>query len=510
MPYSGAADEKLPDHIKKLDESSRTKWVGAFNGAYAQCVKENKDDCEGRSFRIANASVKKSWLKENKNYGEVLAHMPGPMSWEDLELQHEIAEDQNDLQNIWWDFRIITDSIMYDGALSQEQKRTMLATAASGYAARVADVTEGSDDEAKGKSLKALVSDAWHRIVGRKQKQPFTIYKDLSGQLRFFAWASNNFRDRDNPPEIISAKAHEEFVTYLDSGGSMPELWLWHTKGTRWGVADMVDFADGFLLVSGTIDKGCEGIAETVSKMKGLGVSHGFRTIDYDKANGIINQYRSFEISPLPRFAAANAFTSLEVLQKELTEMMNPLKKAFLAKTLGEARANELEKQTEGMGKALTDLGVESKEAKPAAAKPGEEKAKAGAAVAEPPAPAKAPGEMTAAEITAHIEDIVAKSPAIKALAELVGESIGPVAQVLPKIAKTFADQDAAIKELKKSDDEKFAAWFKTDRKPYRASADEKTKLDDAEAAKAKEKNAPSTSWFKDMVSSGMPGGAPK
>jgi hypothetical protein len=92
-----------------------------------------------------------------------------------------------------------------------------------------------------------------------------TLWKDADGPLRWAAWFSNNYRDDDNPPEIISAAAHREFVKAVDDGEwPKPELWFWHVKGSKFGQVDLVAYAEdtGFTLAAGTIDKGKESIAQ--------------------------------------------------------------------------------------------------------------------------------------------------------------------------------------------------------------------------------------------------------
>ena len=62
MPYSGPGDSTLPPRIQKLALARRRQWVGAFNGAFGTC-KGSKRTCEGRAFRIANASIKELGMK---------------------------------------------------------------------------------------------------------------------------------------------------------------------------------------------------------------------------------------------------------------------------------------------------------------------------------------------------------------------------------------------------------------------------------------------------------------
>lgn len=110
-----------------------------------------------------------------------------------------------------------------------------------------------------------------------EQETGFRVWKQKDGTYRWLAVYSNNFRDDDNPPEIISRKSHKTFVEMVDKSiVPFPELWLWHIPGTRVGQADMVDFTtEGFAVASGTFDPGREKVAQSLAKMTDQGVSHG-------------------------------------------------------------------------------------------------------------------------------------------------------------------------------------------------------------------------------------------
>lgn len=192
--------------------------------------------------------------------------------------------------------------------------------------------------------------------------QSFVTFKDTSGQWRWFSWTSNKFRDRDNPPEIFRDSAHKEYVAHVDKTGEFPELWFWHEPGTTWGKADWVDYADGFLMHSGTVDPKFSGVAEALSKQKNLGVSHGYHFLHSDPQNGIIGWYRTFEVSPLPMKAAANPWTGIAMLQKERGEMgFNTGKREEMVKLIGEDMVKRFEDNTTELVKELDRMGVEYK-----------------------------------------------------------------------------------------------------------------------------------------------------
>ncbi|KKN78097.1 hypothetical protein LCGC14_0353240 [marine sediment metagenome] len=192
--------------------------------------------------------------------------------------------------------------------------------------------------------------------------QSFVTFKDMNDQWRWFAWTSNKFRDRDNPPEIFEDSAHKDYVEYLDEGGKFPELWLWHQPGTRWGQADWVDYSDGLLMHSGTIDPGFEDAAKAISDQKDWGVSHGYHYLHSDEKNGIIGWYRDFELSPLPMRAAANVWTGIAMLKKELGEMgFNKDKRETLVGMIGEDIVAKFEGNSKDLVAELDRLGVEYK-----------------------------------------------------------------------------------------------------------------------------------------------------
>ncbi len=315
------------------------------------------------------------------------------------------------------------------------------------------------------------------------QQKPFVLFKDNDGNLRWFAWTSNKWRDQDNPPEIISEKAHQDYIAYLDSTGNYPEAWLWHTPGTKWGQADWADYADGFLMVSGTVDPGREHIADALANDKDLGVSHGFVYRHSDPEQGIIGYYRSFEVSPLPINAAANPWTSMEVLSKEIDMGLSGKKREWLVGHLGEDEVTRIEGDTEALKAALVAEGVDFKDA-PADDGEGDDKNKVPATA--PPADDEANKALVATVAEAAVKAIT-ESDAFKGLTEGQAE--------LTETVKGLADRMAAL-EL--TDDEKIAAQVGARaHKPngHVASRDDKNVVTKEEAP-----GGPSVDWFKETV----------
>jgi hypothetical protein len=188
------------------------------------------------------------------------------------------------------------------------------------------------------------------------------VQKDNNGDWRWIGWVSNNFKDREG--DIITEKAHQEFVQYLDDNpNDAPRFWSWHTKETeRKHRADWWDYRNGFLLMSGKLtEKEAQGLLRVAAKQQ-LGMSHGFVALRDPQGQHLIKFYRSYEASDLPLKSAANAFTDVNALLKQEVKPMSKDKAAYLTEVLGEEQAARILKDAEDAQKLLDGAGVESKE----------------------------------------------------------------------------------------------------------------------------------------------------
>lgn len=390
--FSGASDSKLPSNVKPLSVEKRRQWVGAWNGRFRDCKSDggSADTCESSAFAVANVAIKKEMSEEemavfvkDMTEAETTKFYMGQIEAWDISLAQFSQEEseysstgggeERACSNCRW-FVAPGGCIVVEGyplpivpnGISNKWLARKEAEEMDPIPVRIVEgeaALSGFLETAKGMiaSLGRLLKDSADTYREIEPSRQFALYKDTAGELRWFAWMSNKWRDRDNPAEIIEEKAHQEYVAWVDKTKNFPEAWLWHTPGTRWGVADVVDYTDGFLVVSGTVDKGMETVAESMEG-EDLGVSHGFRYRHSDKDQGIIGWYRSFELSPLPPDAAANQWTSMDMIGKEVDMGFNQAKREFLVDKLGEARVNLLEDDTKGMRQALEKAGVESKE----------------------------------------------------------------------------------------------------------------------------------------------------
>lgn len=296
--------------------------------------------------------------------------------------------------------------------------------------------------------LKSLVSrpepDATAATVAEPASR-FMVWKAGDGRYRWLAIYSNKYRDRDNPPEILAGDAHKEFVAAVDAGEwPEPELWLWHTRGTRAGEALGLAYDDrGFALAVGAFDDGREAIAEALAAEDGLGVSHGMplseiRRDDVDKT--VITRYRSVEISPLPLWAAANELTGFATYGGS-TMAVTDEKRGWLARLLGEKGMADLDAKLDELSKEADGLDFKGNEGD--APEPAPEVKEALADVA-PPGPA--PDVVTRTEVADAVGAALADvTGAVQALAGLVGELSASVKALNADVVALKADDEAKI-----------------------------------------------------------------
>ena len=313
---------------------------------------------------------------------------------------------------------------------------------------------------AKAAMPKIKAAAAKFKIGVAKKDSGFLVEKDRQGNFRWIGWTTGHWRDQDygrhEKGELIPTAAHQRFMAWLDAKAAerAPELWAWHTPGTATKHrADWWDYADGFVLMSGPLTKAEGERLAALAAKEDLAMSHGFLGWNIDAAEGIIGDYRSYEVSYLPRQKAAAVWTAFETIRKEVTEMLNPDKRAFLVSAIGEDRVRDIEADTKGAADTL-DLVLESKEAGDPEPAP--------AAEAEPtPAPAGDPapepeGEPVPEAIKALAKSIAGEVEAKIGVTKLNGFLTDMAGQV-GTLQKTVAEIGTKVEALQKTDDQKIA-----------------------------------------------------
>jgi hypothetical protein len=206
-------------------------------------------------------------------------------------------------------------------------------------------------------------------------------YKDKKGDLWFIGVYSNNFADRHD--EIISEKAHEEFVGWLKEKKIKPPIVFIHEpdypdvfhavhylglitgritpdefndnlfklyEKTAIAQTETVFMLNGFTFVVAKVFENKREIAhQLMERQESWGMSHGF--IVAEKSANIINKYRSFEFSLLPHNWVANRGTPIifkEGKMEELAELkaLDEKDREILTDILGGNSEKTLEEKT--------------------------------------------------------------------------------------------------------------------------------------------------------------------
>lgn len=235
----------------------------------------------------------------------------GVYSFQDAEKVDEAAEQMKALRDKIWMFEDIATNILYSEELVD--KAGALATLIDEFKAKIVEPETSDEEEAK-TNIEALEVEA-------SKVNSLTFTKQADGRTRWFGTWSNNFKDFDNPPDIITKSGHQKFIKMLEDGAvPFPELWLFHEESTKFGETDMVSFIPlsqnsevVFVIASGLVDKGKENISDSLAEDEDvLGMSHGMknvvRTTDAD-GNQLITDFVTYEFSVLPLGYAANKLT---------------------------------------------------------------------------------------------------------------------------------------------------------------------------------------------------------
>lgn len=157
---------------------------------------------------------------------------------------------------------------------------------------------------------------------------PMMIWKDASGQYKWFGVYSNSYIDKHK--DILTEESHLDFVKAVESGEwDLPELLVWHIPGSRIGKAEFVAYDEetGLSYAGGYIDPSKAEFAEFLMTEKDKGMSHGMpkETVKRDTVDRrLIKRYRSLELSVLPLTEAANEITGFLVGDNDMSVKMNP------------------------------------------------------------------------------------------------------------------------------------------------------------------------------------------
>jgi len=320
--------------------------------------------------------VEKQEEKESKDDHNKMYDMDsGPISFSEMQSEREAKEAAYKVQDLAYEFPHMVKRIINRSDI--EDKDAALAILSNEFISFAQDALSQSDTKEKWQPLTnslAKLKDKVMKVATKEESRQdsFSIwYNKETDQWRWLAIYSNNYRDNDNPPEIISKASHEQFNKAVNAGEvPYPELWLWHIPGSQFGQADWHHYTDdGFAIASGYVDKGKEQVAKGLAAYNDeLLTSHGMPKthIQRDTVDkSIITRHITREISPLPASAAANKLTSFEVLNKKEGEQVAipKDKKEFLKQVgMSDADIEQIETSVKDKATQAEEAGLEKKE----------------------------------------------------------------------------------------------------------------------------------------------------
>lgn len=392
--YSGADDPDLPDYIKKLPLTIRSRWVSNYNWG----VMDTQDDEDAAEQADQYTTVSVDDMAEILGVKEVMG-----------------AGDKTP--------NISVSSVRAAIAPTKSQAAPLDRTG----------VQAGSFLQ----RFKAWFTDPESMpapkptVLSSNPLNMFSVYKGDDGSMHVLTVYSNIFKDSHK--QIISTAAHQEYVAAAEAGDAYyPDLYLWHGgPDTKWGTVETVSFVDGFAIAGGVVDPGKEHVALKLKEMadKGeLAVSHGF--LGLLGSDGVYQRYRPFEISPLPVGSESNPWTGVDFNLKENGMAFTDKKKAWL-KTNFKMNDDDIvaaEKSFEAMGAALKPL-IDYKEG-----------------AGETPAPTPpAPTPPDPAPVPPPPNPAAPAAPAVTAAA--AEDSLAPQIVAMAKAIEGLAVQVKALKE---------------------------------------------------------------
>jgi len=354
--------------------------------------------------KAANKQVAALYVSENKEVSDAEDDMlhakmidegpmwvpPGITSFADLDAYMESEVMADHMRHVTDHFGQIASNIMMNEMV--ENKTEALSALAKEFTERISQKSMDDASEEKeydGLDASPCEEERWLDRMANKLKELIGldrspspspdlfshIWKEVDGQYHWLAAYTNNYRDNDNPPEIISSDAHKEFDQAVNNGlWPMPEVWLWHIPypvgQTHYHT---YDDKSGFCIAGGMFDKDKPWAAEGIVKAGWQGISHGMprkeiERNDVDKS--IITRRRTREITFLPTYAAANR-AAFHIISKEIDDMdeikeIPAHKREEFVKAFGEERVKQMEEELAQRAQQAKDSGVESKEQTPA------------------------------------------------------------------------------------------------------------------------------------------------
>jgi len=461
MPYSGASDPKLPDHVKELSIAKRRQWVSAFNETMADC---EGDDCEGKAMRVANGVAK----GQRDYYGADVA-MPASMA---SRVPQEDANytpfggvanggAESCLRCRWFEgsncavVESWPDPILPSGHSDRFE-------AIPTYEPEPLEV-EVVGERAVAKVVRAAISKV-RGIFGdkpapRELVSGFRTFQDAEGAWWWIGVTSNN--GKDSHETWFGREAIKRYVQARDTGLPAGDVWFWHTPFTSFATCEGCALAEegdaAFLVEWGKIKPEWADAAPKLADAR-MAMSHQFVAIPNETDPNLFEDFVVLERGPLPREAASNPWTAFGVSQQEERNMpIEPAKRDLMDKLFGSGMVDAVESQLAATAGDMADAKIEKREEAEAEVVATDAEAPVAEASADEPesAPAtESPGEAAIGEReVAAIRGLLGLDDLRDRLAEFVTDTRAKQDALLARIDQIEAGQ----RDLKRSADERVA-----------------------------------------------------
>jgi hypothetical protein len=277
--------------------------------------------------------IKEKVEEETEEVDEkMLVYSPTATTFDELDEAKEGLIIAQDISEKVEQFHMLVDNVMWNEEI--EDKGGHIQKLASELGSRLSEGPDESKEIEDRGYIKSFV-DLLKKTLGLHENEPdgdessIMFVKNSNGEWVWFTRYSNKWRDDDLPPEIISEESHLRFTELVKSKKApYPELWMWHVNGTQWGKAKWVGYDNqGFALAAGYVYPEFYEVAELFKDREDVLVSHGMPTSSIKRDaddQSIIIEHETREISPLPRWAAANKMTSFVILKEnDMDEFKN-------------------------------------------------------------------------------------------------------------------------------------------------------------------------------------------
>lgn len=325
----------------------------------------------------------------------------GITTFEELDALVAAQQATNQVRELSWQYMAILENVMFDP--TTEDLPSKITGLANEFGARIQRVLNGEEIIAKSADpAPSWLESSALEILKDKPQGALLIKQGQDGKHYAYCKPTNNFQDRSK--DILTEKSHQEYVDFVTTHPqAMPALQLWHEDATTHvNKACWAAWADNSLHLVFELTPDEAARWETLGKSYDLAMSHRSYALDYSfKSDGgrIINKYRMYEASGLPRDKADNLFTDLSVIAKEEPMPFDADKRQFLVTAFGEEFVSKAEQQNLDQAATLRAQ-IVHKEATPDVA---------------PPAPAYVTAEDLSAlrgEMTEAVSAILARLPA--------------------------------------------------------------------------------------------------